>query len=403
MRYPYPHARASVVAGLEILLAMNALVAFPVLAYDVNDGLSVSGLLAAAGQCQAVVALLPSQTRGEVIGEPTSSPMTQGGLDAFGNACRGALPFQVEVSYHPDAGNEFFLKLGFAAGNALNSASPWTLASWAADLEDDVQDINGSGRDYLLAAWYKHTLTFANESTLGGSFGILDSTDYLDDNAYANDEYTQFMNEAFVNSGSYDLPSYAPGVALELAAGPWSLNAIGLNIAQNDDGNNYNFWGLQARYELETALGVGNYRVGLAGASSAFPDPAGSQEEGRLAWGLSFDQALGRVAGAFLRLAWQREDAAVDYKAMYSGGFNFAGAAWGREPDNIGIGYAYLAGGNREIARTNVFEAYYRLGLNDYLALTADVQYMADSRVQLDPFQEDPEGWIVGMRLTAAF
>lgn len=74
----------------------------------------------------------------------------------------------------------------------------------------------------------------------------MDSTDYLDGNEYANDEYTQFMNEALVNSGSYGLPSYAPGAALEWAAGPWSLNAIGMNVAENDDGNNFNFWGVQA-------------------------------------------------------------------------------------------------------------------------------------------------------------
>jgi porin len=99
----------------------------------------------------------------------------------------------------------------------------------------------------------------------------LDSTDYLDGNEYANDEYTQFMNEALVNSGSYGLPSYAPGAALEWAAGPWSLNAIGMNVAENDDGNNFNFWGVQAGYRLDSTLGIGNYRVILAGTSSAFP------------------------------------------------------------------------------------------------------------------------------------
>jgi hypothetical protein len=45
--------------------------------------------------------------------------------------------------------------MGFAAGNGLNSSDsrnrpPFVLATWAADPEDDVEDINGRNRDYLL-------------------------------------------------------------------------------------------------------------------------------------------------------------------------------------------------------------------------------------------------------------
>jgi hypothetical protein len=48
-------------------------------------------------------------------------------------------------------------------------------------------------------------------------------------------------------------------------------------------------------------------------------------------------------------------------------------------------------------------EAYYRFGVNDYLGITADLQYMSDDRAELDPLQENPDGWIFGLRLTAAF
>ncbi|MGB5831017.1 MAG: carbohydrate porin [Thiohalocapsa sp.] len=354
--------------------------------------MSINGLLAATGQCQDVSARLPAESYDD-----------DGAMDSFDNQCRGGMPIQLEASFSPDDRNEFFIKFGFAVDNGLNTVSPWVLAPWAADLEDDVQDINGTGRDYLLAAWYRHRFSLGDDSNLGATFGILDSTDYLDGNAYANDEYTQFMNEAFVNSGSYNLPSYDAGAALELAHGPWSINALGMNIGENDDGNNYNFWGVQGGYEARTGLGTGNYRLLLVGTSNAFIDPEGTNEEALLAWGLSFDQELGDVLGAFLRLTWQQDEAAVDYKALYSGGLNLSGSAWGREPDNIGIGYAYLAGGNLDFDHTQVVEAYYRLGLNDFLGLTADVQYMKDQRTEVDPLQEDPEGWIFGLRLTAEF
>ena len=93
----------------------------------------------------------------------------------------------------------------------------------------------------------------------------------------------------------------------------------------------------------------------------------------------------------------------MDYEAIYSGGLNIQGNAWRRPDDNIGIGYAYLEGGNTDVRYTNVFEADYRAPLNDYFAITADVQYMSDALAQIDPSQRDPEGWIVGLRATAEF
>jgi hypothetical protein len=140
-----------------------------------------------------------------------------------GDSCRGGMPFQLELSFRPSERDEFYALLGYAVDNGLNAVSPFVLAPWAVDLEDDLQDINGRGRDYLLQAWYKHTFTLGEDATLGTTFGIIDSTGYLDENAYANDEFTQFMNEAFVNSGGFNLPSYDAGAALELALGDWEI------------------------------------------------------------------------------------------------------------------------------------------------------------------------------------
>ena len=109
------------------------------------------------------------------------------------------------------------------------------------------------------------------------------------------------------------------------------------------------------------------------------------------------------MTGIFVRLSWQNEDAAVVYRSYYGGGFDFDGSAWGREADNIGVGYAYLDGGNLDIESTHVFETYYRLGFNEFFGITADVQYMQDNWLESNPEQEDPRGWIFGLRLTADF
>jgi hypothetical protein len=345
-------------------------------AMEINDRLSLGGVLAGAIQCQNI-----SDAAG------------------FSNTCEGAVPFQPEFSFRPTAADEVFFKLGFAAGNGLNGNSPFVIPPWAADLEDDVKNINGRNRDYLLTAWYKHTFQFADDHQLGASFGIIDATDYLDENAYANDEYTQFMNPALTNGPNVFLPSYDPGVALEWDDGPWSLRAVLMDVGENDDGNNFSFYGLQAGYTVHNSFGIGHYRLVIAGASEDFLNPAGTQLEDRAGALLSFDQELGKGVGAFLRFGWQTDDAAVDYSAIYSGGLDIKGAAWGRPADNIGLGYAYINGGSLDIDKSQVAEAYYRWQLGEIFGLTADVQYMQDDYKT----GTGPRGWIFGLRATAEF
>ena len=70
------------------------------------------------------------------------------------------------------------------------------LAPWSADLEDDVKDINGRGRNYLLTAWYRHDFPITPNNTLSATLGLIDATEYLDTNAFANDEYPSTRHSA---------------------------------------------------------------------------------------------------------------------------------------------------------------------------------------------------------------
>jgi porin len=137
-----------------------------------------------------------------------------------------------------------------------------------------------------------------------------------------------------------------------------------MNVGENGDGSNYNLFGAQLAYHVETDLGAGNSRLILAGTSDEYLDPTGTRKERRCAVGISFDQAFGEVVGAFLRPASRDEDALVDYRALYSGGLNLSGVGFGREIDNVRVGYAYLTGGNADRDHTQVFETCYRFGLH---------------------------------------
>ena len=164
------------------------------------------------------------------------------------NLCRGAVPFQPELVYNPTEQDQFFVKFGFAAGNGLNEVSPFVLAPWAADLEDDVKDINGRDRSYLLEAWYAHTFKLGEDHSVQITGGIVDPAFYVNENAYANDEYTQFMNEAFVNARNAFLPAYDWGGVLVWKLKDRTFSGVGMNVGENDDGNNYNYYAAEADY-----------------------------------------------------------------------------------------------------------------------------------------------------------
>jgi Carbohydrate-selective porin, OprB family len=359
-----------------LLLPSQLIIGIPSFAYEANDQFSVGGILAGAIQCQSL------------SGAP--------GID---DGCETALPFQLELRFRPTRHDEIYSKIGFAAGNGLNPKSPFVISHWAADLEDDVKNINGHNRDYLLTAWYKHTFRFSEDHRLGATMGIVDSSAYLDQNAYANDEYAQFMNAALKNGRNAILPAFEPGVVLEWTSGALSANGILMDVAENDDGNGFSFYGLQVAAQAENRLGTGNYRLTLLGTSRDFVDPTATQREKRAVALFSFDQEFGKVVGGWVRFGWQKDDAAVEYKTKYSGGIDIKGSAWGRGDDNIGLGVAYIKGGSLDIDGTVLAEAYYRWHMNEVFALTADVQYQNDD-YRTGP---GPSGWTFSLRAVAEF
>jgi hypothetical protein len=115
-RRPFLIVVCGVVTTICLLILQGA-----VLGYDVTDKFSIGGVIAGAYQYQWV--------------------------DGDDNKGRGGLPFQPEFSFRPTEHGEIFSNFGFAAGNGLNAVTDFNLATWAADLEDDVRDINGRNRD----------------------------------------------------------------------------------------------------------------------------------------------------------------------------------------------------------------------------------------------------------------
>jgi porin len=356
---------------LALLLLSSA-----VPAHDLDESWSLTGVLAAAGQCQ------------QISGGATRSN------------CRGGMPLQPEIIFRPDDSNEFAVKLGFAAGNALGPASPFAVATWAADLEDDVRHINGSGRSHLLTAWYRHRFDLGDENSAHVTAGIIDGADYLDDNAFANDEYTRFMNAALVNGPSGYVPSYGAGTALEWDGGPWSLRGVYMRVDGPDAGQAHGYLGVQGAYRVATRFGQGEYRLVLQHTSADFPAADEGGEAALRAWIISADQQLGEVLGIWARVGRQDNVAKVRFESLYSGGLSLRGRAWGRPADNVGLGLAVAQGGNLETDRLQVVELYYRAELAAAMAVTADLQHLGERTAG---GSATISGWIGGLRVTYTF
>ncbi|MCG6969114.1 MAG: carbohydrate porin [Gammaproteobacteria bacterium] len=321
--------------------------------------------------------------------------------NAGGDTANGAYVFQPEVMVKPTDADEFAVKFGFAANNGLNGYSPFGVAPWAADLEDDVRNINGRNRDYLLTAWYKHEFEFNESNQLDVYFGLIDGTDFLDENVYSNDEFTQFMNQALVNGPNFFAPSYDSGLAVAWQRHSIKIHAVAMAVGENEAGNAYNYFGAELEYHINTGLGEGNYRATMVNTSADFEDPTGQGGKRHNGIIFSFDQQLGQAFGAFIRFGWQNDEAAIEYENIASGGIDINGGLWSRPHDNIGFGFAHVNGGNLDMEHTLVAEAYYRFVATGILALTLDLQYISEN--YREPNAGTVEGFIPGLRLVAGF
>lgn len=320
-------------------------------------------------------------------------------IDDVDDADRGAVVFDLGTNFHPTEKDEFQITLSFAAGNGLNYMELFSLAPYADDLEDDLKDINGRNRDYLLEAWYKHTFKFSEDVSLGLTGGIIDATAYIDDNSFANDEVAQFMNDSFVNNPLANLPSYDIGGVADLSISNLSLKGLFMS-SKNEEDSEYNYYALQLAYKLNTDIGEGNYRIYGFTTNDKFTASDGADEKNLMGVGISIDQQVSKIIGIFARLGWQDDSAIIDHDQIYSGGINLNGDLWGRKDDVFGVGYSYLNGAdNGEIDKTDAFEAYAKFKVSDFSDVTVDFQYISDNMRR----DQNQDGLIYGMRVNAYF
>jgi len=313
----------------------------------------------------------------------------------------GAVIGDLEIDISPTLRDTFWTRLRFTRGNSLNNVGGINLSPYNGPLEDDVKNINDSGRNYLLEAWYRHTFAPVANTSFAVTGGIIDSTNYIDENRYANDEDSQFMMPPFATpDNTIGAPSYDPGVALELSGNEWSLNGIYMRTS-NEILEDADYFGTQAGYHYTMARGPGNFRVLAYTANGHVKEEKGAGDATMYGLGVSIDQELGEGWGIFFRAFAQNDEAPIVYDRDLSGGISISGLQWGRPDDVLGIAYAHLIGASRQSTDyTNAAEAYMKFQLIRSVDFTVDVQYEKD---QTASNKDNPQAWIFGGRLNFEF
>jgi high affinity Mn2+ porin len=262
-----------------------------------------------------------------------------------------------------------------------------------------------------------------------GKFSVHDQ---FDNNVYAEDSRTDFLNWSIWASGAFDYPAdrlgLTWGLTAELNQARWAAR-VGYFLVGNEPNANAFDMALFARggyvgefemrfkpYDRPGILRLGswltstfsgsyNQAVALAALTPGLNanDTIAQTRQGRTKYGfyLNLEQELSDDVGLFGRFSWNdgrtEISAFTDIDTSISLGLSIKGTAWKRPDDRIGIAGSinqisadhsnYLAAGGLGVlvgdgalsyATENVFETYYAFQLVKGIIATADYQFLGN-------------------------
>jgi hypothetical protein len=223
------------------------------------------------------------------------------------------------------------------------------------------------------------------------TMGRLDLTNYFDQNAFSNDESTQFLSDALVNNQMLGLSANGTGVAAEFDPKNGFRLKFGLQQSNNDATNLSDslFTLSEAGYTFTPfALPEGTYRLWFRTDNTS--------ADTRKGLGFSLDQKLTNTVGLFARYGTQDlDDDGRDH--YWSAGVGIQNGFVFNPQDTWGIGYSQmrLQSGDRE----KLVEGYYNLLLTERLRLSFHASHVLEGPAGGEQF-----GYLLpGVRLQAAF
>jgi high affinity Mn2+ porin len=261
-----------------------------------------------------------------------------------------------------------------------------------------------------------------------GKFSI---ADFFDNNSYAHDPRSQFMNWALMSTGAWDYPANTRGYtwnvvaeyvrenyAIRAASSLVPTTANGPDLNWNWNGNNSNtleleksttFFGKEGKLRalaFYTTTYMGSYAEAIKQTN---PDVALTRKDGRTKYGfgINYEQELSDETGMFFRASWNDGNnetwAFTEIDHSVSGGF-VKDNLFGRKEDRLNIGFAfngisdlhrqYLAKGGYgfiigdgklpNYGLETIFEINYNTKITEWLSVTPDYQLVINPAYNQD-------------------
>jgi high affinity Mn2+ porin len=293
---------------------------------------------------------------------------------------------------------------------------------------------------YLCRAFLRETIGFGGEkeaaddapSELRGTqdvrrltftVGHLSATDIFDNNAYAKDSRSQFMNWTLITNGAWDYPAdslgFTNGAAAELNTRAWAgrLGIFQVSKVANGmrmDWNLPHAWSavaeVERRYSLKGRAGamrllaydqrahMGSYQETLNNPSLGEDIFLTAAYRYKYGFGINLEQEIRKNLGAFARLGWNdgknQTYEFTDVDRTATAGLSLKGTWWRRPQDTVGLVAAvngisavhrqYLAAGGLGITvgdgaldyrSERLVEAYYNWKIAKHFHFTPDYQF----------------------------
>lgn len=262
--------------------------------------------------------------------------------------------------------------------------------------------------------------------------GRLSVKDIFDNNAYANDPRTQFMNWALMANEAWDFPAdslgYMTGGAVELNQPKWALRYGFFQMPRSSNGtaldaHYLDAWGMVAEFERRFSLNdhpgalrllgflnrahMGSYQEAVDSPVRPADIEATREYRYKYGFGLNVEQELVHNVGLFSRLGWsdgQNEGWAFsDVDRTATLGLSLQGGIWNRTNDTVGVagvlnaaspihreflgagGTGILAGdGALTYGVEEAVEIYYQLQAWRMVYVTLDYQFIAHPAFNTD-------------------
>jgi len=254
--------------------------------------------------------------------------------------------------------------------------------------------------------------------------GRMSAKDVFDNNAYANDPRTQFMNWAFMANETWDYPAdplgYISGFAAELNQPAWALRYGLYQVPEGANGaaldpHFLKAWGMVTEFERRWSVqehpgavrglaylnhaDMGSYQLALDNPTRPADIKATRTYRFKYGFGLNFEQEVATNIGVFSRLGWSEGEheawVFTDVDRTATAGVSIKGAAWLRPEDTLGVagvlnaishvhqeffeagGTGILAGdGALNYGWEEALETYYSFHIWKTIQATLDYQYI---------------------------